>query len=71
VRGFHGRLPHNSPPPQENESYGAKWTGKWMRRQECVVRVVGISGSVADAPVAGVVLAVEVWTVPKPALWNT
>jgi hypothetical protein len=31
-----------------------------MRRQECVVRVVGISGSVADDTVV-VVLAVEVW----------
>jgi hypothetical protein len=41
-----------------------------MRRQECVVRVVGISGSVADDTVAVVVLAAEVWTVPKPASWN-
>jgi hypothetical protein len=41
-----------------------------MRRQECVVRVVGISGSVADDTVAVVVSAAEVWTVPKPALWN-
>jgi hypothetical protein len=41
-----------------------------MRRQECVVRVVGISGSVADDNVAVVILAVEVWNVPKPASWN-
>jgi RNase P/RNase MRP subunit p29 len=41
-----------------------------MRRQECVVRVVGISGSVADDTVAAVVLAAEVWTVPKPTSWN-
>jgi hypothetical protein len=40
------------------------------RRQECVVRLVGISGIVADDTVAVVVLAVEVWTVPKPASWN-
>jgi hypothetical protein len=32
--------------------------------------VVGISGSLADDTVA-VVLAAEVWTVPKPASWNT
>jgi hypothetical protein len=41
-----------------------------MHRHECVIRVVGISGSVADDTVA-VVLAAEVWTVPKPASWNT
>jgi hypothetical protein len=41
-----------------------------MRRQECVVQVVGISSSVADDTVAVVVLAVEVWKVPKPASWN-
>jgi hypothetical protein len=34
-----------------------------MRRQECVVRLVKISGSVADDTVAVVVLAVVVWTV--------
>jgi hypothetical protein len=32
--------------------------------------MVGISGSVADDTVA-VLLAAEVWTVPKPASWNT
>jgi hypothetical protein len=41
-----------------------------MRRQECVVRVVGISGSLVDDTVAVVVLPVGVWTVPKPAAWN-
>jgi hypothetical protein len=34
-----------------------------MRRQECVVRVVGNSGSVADDTVAVVVLAAGVWKV--------
>jgi hypothetical protein len=42
-----------------------------MRRQECAVRVVGISVSVADNTVAVVVLAAEVWMVLKPASWNT
>jgi hypothetical protein len=41
-----------------------------MRQQECVILVVGISGSVADDTVA-VVLAAEVWTIPKAASWNT
>jgi hypothetical protein len=41
-----------------------------MRRQECVIWVVGISGSVADDTVA-VILAAEVWTVPKPTSWKT
>jgi hypothetical protein len=41
-----------------------------MRRQECVVRVVGISRSVADDTVTIVVLAAEVWTVPKPVSCN-
>jgi hypothetical protein len=41
-----------------------------MRRQECVIRVVGISGIVADDTVA-VILASEVWTVPKPTSWKT
>jgi hypothetical protein len=39
-----------------------------MRRQECVVRLVGISGSVDT--VAVVELAAEVWTVSNPASWN-
>jgi hypothetical protein len=38
--------------------------------QECIVWVVRISFSVADDTVAVIVLAVEVWTVPKPASWN-
>jgi hypothetical protein len=29
-RTFHGRLPHNSS-PLENESQGPNWMGKWMR----------------------------------------
>jgi hypothetical protein len=48
---------HITPPPL------GEWKlwGEVDARQECVVRVVGISGSVADDTVTVVVLAAEVW----------